>query len=229
MTKYETADDIAAATHAMVAQLDGYARPAAHGLGVATKAPSGAILDVSFPNPNLHTASFFAAASATVSGYRSTTATAELSAGQVDELLALVSPAGAYEGVAHPNLEMLASARTMLDLPAPLGGTRIAVVAAIADLDDPPLDAIDAYLRLHLLSHCLVPPHGVNLDGVFGKLTNCVWTNLGPFEVEGFDLRRAQLRALGHDVLVHGLDKFPRMTDYVTPAGVRIADANACG
>lgn len=224
MTSFETADDIAAATAAMVAKLDGYATPAAHGIGVATKGPSGAILDVSFPHPNLASAPF-AAAVAMVTGFRAATATAELTTAQVDQLLETVRPAGALAG-GHPNLATLESASSMLELPEPLGGDRVVVAAAIAQLDDAPIDAVDAYLRLHLLSHRLVPPHGVNLDGVFGKLTNCVWTSVGPFEVDGFDLRRAELRAQGHDVLVHGLDKFPRMTDYVIPAGVRIADAN---
>ena len=105
-------------------------------------------------------------------------------------------------------------------------GEKIVVVCFIAAPTDEPVDAVDAYLRLHLLSARLVQPHGIDLTGIFGQLTNCVWTNLGPFEVEGFNVKRAQLQAEGINILVHGLDKFPRMTDYVIPAGVRIADAN---
>jgi 2,3,4,5-tetrahydropyridine-2-carboxylate N-succinyltransferase len=112
----------------------------------------------------------------------------------------------------------------MLDADAPLGGERLVVASFIGSLDDAPIDPVDAYLRLHLLSTRLVAPHGLSVDGIFGKLTNVVWTNLGPFEVEGFDLRRGQLRAMGHTVVVNGVDKFPRMLDYVTPSGVRIAD-----
>ncbi len=88
------------------------------------------------------------------------------------------------------------------------------------------MDTHDAWLRLHLISHRLVRPHGTNLDGVFGQLTNVVWTSAGPCAVEGFEATRVRLRqAYGH-VSVYGVDKFPRMTDYVLPAGVRVADAD---
>ena len=99
------------------------------------------------------------------------------------------------------------------------------VVTTEVDLDAAPGDAADAYLRLHLLSHCLVQPNTVNLDGLFGVLTNVVWTTEGPCAVEGFELTRAALKARG-PVQVLGIDKFPRMTDYVVPPGVRIADAD---
>ncbi|MCU1358164.1 MAG: transferase [Acidimicrobiales bacterium] len=103
---------------------------------------------------------------------------------------------------------------------------RAAVVTFIDDLDDAPTDAHDVYLRLHLLSHRLVRPNTINLDGVFGLLANVVWTNLGPCAVEGFEHTRLRLRAAGHQVTVFGVDKFPRMVDYVVPAGVRIAEAD---
>ena len=101
------------------------------------------------------------------------------------------------------------------------------VVRTEIDLDRPPVDAADAYLRLHLLSHRLVEPHGQNLDGVFGVLANVVWTDRGPCAVDGFEDTRLRLRAAsGTPVTVLGIDKFPRMVDYVVPAGVRIADAD---
>ncbi len=103
---------------------------------------------------------------------------------------------------------------------------RAAVVTFIDDLAAPPVDAHDAYLRLHLLSHRLVKPHGQNLDGVFGLLANVVWTNFGPCAVDGFEQTRMRLRGAGHHVTVLGIDKFPRMVDYVVPSGVRIADAD---
>ncbi|MBL3940256.1 2,3,4,5-tetrahydropyridine-2,6-dicarboxylate N-succinyltransferase, partial [Bacteroides thetaiotaomicron] len=80
-------------------------------------------------------------------------------------------------------------------------------------------------LRLHLLSHRLVKPHGQNLDGIFGLLTNVVWTNFGPCLPAGFELTRAKLQARG-PVVVYSVDKFPRMVDYVLPTGVRIGDAD---
>jgi 2,3,4,5-tetrahydropyridine-2,6-dicarboxylate N-succinyltransferase len=101
----------------------------------------------------------------------------------------------------------------------------IVVRTVIASLDDKPADTYDAYLRLHLLSHRLIPPHGASLDGIFGVLPNVVWTNFGPCAVEGFETTRARLRRRGA-VAVYGIDKFPRMVDYVTPTGVRIADAD---
>jgi 2,3,4,5-tetrahydropyridine-2-carboxylate N-succinyltransferase len=105
-------------------------------------------------------------------------------------------------------------------------GVRTVVVrTAIATLADPPVDASDVYLRLHLLSHRLVAPHEVNLDGQFGLLANVVWTDRGPCAVPGFELARMRMRAR-RPVTVYGVDKFPRMVDYVVPSGVRIADAD---
>jgi 2,3,4,5-tetrahydropyridine-2,6-dicarboxylate N-succinyltransferase len=107
----------------------------------------------------------------------------------------------------------------------PRRGIRAQVVHVVIDLDTPPADPSDAYLRLHLLSHRLVQPNTINLDGIFGVLSNVVWTNFGPCEVEGFERTRLRLRESG-PVQVFGVDKFPRMTDYVVPSGVRIADAD---
>jgi 2,3,4,5-tetrahydropyridine-2-carboxylate N-succinyltransferase len=101
----------------------------------------------------------------------------------------------------------------------------VAVRTGTTDLTEPPADAYDVYLRLHLLSTRLVQPHGCNLDGIFGLLTNVVWTNHGPCRVEGFAATRLRLRARG-SVTVYGVDKFPRMVDYVIPAGVRIGDGD---
>ncbi|WP_347956003.1 2,3,4,5-tetrahydropyridine-2,6-dicarboxylate N-succinyltransferase [Gordonia aichiensis] len=105
------------------------------------------------------------------------------------------------------------------------GVRTVAVRTVIADLSVAPVDAHDVYLRLHLLSHCLIAPHRANLDGQFGLLSNVVWTNFGPCAVDGFETVRARLRARGH-VTVYSIDKFPRMVDYVTPKGVRIGDAD---
>ena len=102
---------------------------------------------------------------------------------------------------------------------------RQSVVRTVSDLGAPPVDAADAYLRLHLLSHRLVRPHGVDLSGIFGLLAVVVWTNHGPCSAEDFERTRLRLRRRGR-VEVYGIDKFPRMTDYVVPVGVRIADAD---
>ena len=107
----------------------------------------------------------------------------------------------------------------------PARRVRTEVVLVAIDLSEPPRDVPDAYLRLHLLSHRLVRPHGQNLDGIFGILTNVAWTSAGPCPVDDFEATRLRLRGQG-PVQVFGVDKFPRMTDYVVPSGVRIADAD---
>jgi len=107
----------------------------------------------------------------------------------------------------------------------PARRVRTEVVVVEIDLDAPPDAASDAYLRLHLLSHRLVRPHEADLSGVFGVLANVVWTDRGPCPVDGFEETRLRLRADG-PVQVLGVDKFPRMVDYVLPTGVRIADAD---
>lgn len=133
-------------------------------------------------------------------------------------------------GVAAEQLRAVENADSTLTEIAASGtdadrGTEQKVVFVQIHLDEAPADTADAYLRLHLFSHRLVQPNSINLDGVFGKLPNVVWTNFGPAAVEGFELTRAKLRRRGA-VTVYGIDKFPRMVDYVVPTGVRIADAD---
>ncbi|HEY4608939.1 MAG TPA: 2,3,4,5-tetrahydropyridine-2,6-dicarboxylate N-succinyltransferase, partial [Ilumatobacteraceae bacterium] len=99
-------------------------------------------------------------------------------------------------------------------------GVDIGVVAVRAELDSPPTTATDLYLRLHLLSNRLCKPRTINLDGLFGMLNNVAWTNLGPVPVDEVDAVRWRLRHDGQVLTVHGLDKLPRMTDYVVPSGV---------
>lgn len=127
--------------------------------------------------------------------------------GEVDESATAPEELGALEGTDVPR------------------GVRLEVRRVLIDLDAAPSDVSDAYLRLHLLSHCLVRPNSINLDGIFGALPNVVWTNHGPCAVDDFEATRLRLRARG-PVQVFGVDKFPRMTDYVVPRGVRIADAD---
>jgi 2,3,4,5-tetrahydropyridine-2,6-dicarboxylate N-succinyltransferase len=160
-----------------------------------------------------------------------------------------VSTAPRREGASGTGLATLAADGTVLDtwFPAPAlgpdaedvagdlaplagsddarGVTTVVVRTAIESLADPAVDAHDVYLRLHLLSHRLIAPREANLTGIFGLLANVVWTDRGPCAVPGFETTRARLRASGH-VTVYGVDKFPRMVDYVVPTGVRIADAD---
>ncbi|MBI5105096.1 MAG: 2,3,4,5-tetrahydropyridine-2,6-dicarboxylate N-succinyltransferase [Solirubrobacterales bacterium] len=108
-----------------------------------------------------------------------------------------------------------------------LRGVRLVpVVTVIEDLQAPPADVHDAYLRLHLLSHRVVAPNTINLDGLFGVLPNNAWTNRGPVDPAVLDQVRLRARALDRPLAVTSVDKFPRMTDYVVPPGVRVADAD---
>ena len=128
------------------------------------------------------------------------------------------APVLGSDAVAPEGLEKLAGED------AARGVTR-EVVTRVIDLDAAPVDASDVYLRLHLLSSRLVAPHGLSLEGQFGLLANVVWTSRGPCAIEGFEATRLRLLAEG-PVAVYGVDKFPRMVDYVLPSGVRIADAD---
>jgi 2,3,4,5-tetrahydropyridine-2-carboxylate N-succinyltransferase len=175
-------------------------------VGIATFTPDGRVLDTWYPEPLLGSTEG-ALRLAEELGHTGGGATYELSRGQGLDALRV-------------DLQQLTAADELRKV------RRAAVVTFIDDLQAPPVDAHDAYLRLHLLSHRLVRPHGCNLDGVFGLLSNVVWTNHGPCAVEGFELVRMRLRAAGHTVTVLGVDKFPRMVDYVVPTGVRIADAD---
>jgi 2,3,4,5-tetrahydropyridine-2,6-dicarboxylate N-succinyltransferase len=179
--------------------------PGAWGVGLATVTGDGRVLDTWYPAPALAPADEIARMAA--SHHAQEPGTAHLDPAAASEMLG-IDVAGACGHDARRGVD------------------RVPVATFIAGVDDPPVDAHDAYLRLHLLSHRLVPPHGANLDGVFGLLSNVVWTTVGPCAVDDFERTRLALRAAGADVQVFGLDKFPRMIDYVVPAGVRIADAD---
>jgi 2,3,4,5-tetrahydropyridine-2-carboxylate N-succinyltransferase len=106
-------------------------------------------------------------------------------------------------------------------------GVRVeTVITQIADLSAPPRDTADVYLRLHLLSHRLVQPRTINLEGVFGLLPNVAWTTGGPVALDELEATRIRARSRSQHVTVLSVDKFPRMVDYVVPSGVRIADAD---
>lgn len=155
----------------------------ASGVGLATLAEDGTVLDVWYPQPVLG------------------------------------------EAAGDSGAETLVTELAALAAPDALRSVTQEVVTTSSRLDEAPTDAADAYLRLHLLSHRLVQPNTINLDGIFGLLANVVWTNFGPCAVNAFETTRLRLRSRGA-VVVYGVDKFPRMVDYVMPSGVRIADAD---
>jgi 2,3,4,5-tetrahydropyridine-2-carboxylate N-succinyltransferase len=150
--------------------------------------------------------------------------------------LATLTSDGRVLDVLYPQPALGAAPQDFADATGPLAAAaghddlrdvRIETVATvIADLDAPPADVPDAYLRLHLLSHRLARPHGINLDGLFGVLPNVAWTSLGPVDPATLTETRLRARAAGITLNVTSVDKFPRMTDYVVPSGVRIGDAD---
>jgi len=216
----EVSDTVAA----LEAELDGYVAPHAFAVGVATIGPSGNVLDVAFPHVNCDESWGTAVVLADATGHRDGTASYQLDAETLDRAVSSLTELATGDGP-HTNLD----AWTLCGQTAAhtaLGGDRVVVACLIDNLYQPPVDAIDAYLRLHLLSHRKMIPNSMNLNGVFGQLNTVVWTNLGPFEPDGFEMKRIALRAEGHHVEVKLVDKFPRMLDYVVPPGVRIANAN---
>ena len=118
--------------------------------------------------------------------------------------------------------------RNTLASPAHDARRGVEIIAVVTEIDTAvaPQDAADVYLRLHLLSHRLAKPRTLNLDGAFGLLANVAWTSIGPVALDVVEEVREALRRKGEHLTVHGVDKFPRMTDYVVPTGVRIADAS---
>ncbi len=216
----------------------GYQRPAAFALGIATygitdplhptEIGDGAkILDTWYPVVNHGENYGSAAVWAEITGHLAGAATYTLDVDALDRALAAFAPF-AGDGKRHANIEVLSAARALLLRPKTdaIASPQRVVITFIGDLDHKPADAHDVYLRLHLLSHRKVRPHGLNLDGVFGLLNNTVWSDHGAFDPGTFDDIRLHARALGVTLHVHALDKFPRLTDYVLPSGVRIADAN---
>jgi 2,3,4,5-tetrahydropyridine-2-carboxylate N-succinyltransferase len=124
---------------------------------------------------------------------------------------------------AYPDLDAELGMRDQHD---PVRNVTIRPIRLTIDVDAKPESAADAYVRLHLLSNRLATPHSINMDGIFGALTNVVWTNLGPVAVAEIDDVRLRVKQSGQVLHVHGVDKFPRMVDYVIPSGVRIADGS---
>ncbi|QEC48974.1 2,3,4,5-tetrahydropyridine-2,6-dicarboxylate N-succinyltransferase [Baekduia soli] len=167
-------------------------------VGLATATPDGRILDAYYVAPRLGTGGAPDGATAGTHPLHITRAT-DLGG-------------GAFAAAARPD--------ALRDV------TVTAVLTVVEDLQAAPADVHDAYLRLHLLSHRLVAPNTINLTGVFAVLPNVAWTNRGPVDLEALDAVRLRARALDRPLSVTSVDKFPRMTDYVVPAGVRIADAD---
>ena len=178
------------------------------GFGVATCNGKGDWLEVYYPQPLFKPAAEVAAAVAEVLKLSGGNHAIALDPAQLQPLADKLSASGAAEQAQI--LQQLANSQRPL-------------VATVLYSDDAPQSVPEAYLKLHLLSHRLVKPHETKLDGIFGKLVNVAWTNQGAIDLEELPQRQLEARLKGELLDVDCVDKFPKMTNYVVPRGVRIA------
>lgn len=203
-----------------------YRKPLAFGIGIATVSRSGNLLDTFFPLPNYRNNFGSAAVMAEVVGHLSGTASYQIQVGQLADMLDYFRPFEG-DGIVHSNIDTIkAVLNTVQGCMEKHGAIRVPVVSFVAEPEDDqgPQGVPDTYLRLHLLSHRLVKPNEIKLDGIFGKLPNVAFTNEGPVAIEDLPNRRLDAMMRKHPLHITGVDKFPRMIDYVVPNGVRIAD-----
>ncbi len=176
-------------------------------IGVGTKDSAGNWLEVFYPNPALNPDAGLLAPALAALGYAGGNMVIEPDQEQLARFLESC-PAALADG-----LDQLASSNRP-------------VVAVVLETDDKPASVPEGYLKLHLLSHRLVKPHGLNLDGLFAVLPNVAWTSHGAIAIDELEERQLQTRLTGDTIDVQSVDKFPKMTNYVVPKGVRIADTS---
>ncbi|ENM5826465.1 2,3,4,5-tetrahydropyridine-2,6-dicarboxylate N-succinyltransferase [Vibrio metoecus] len=181
------------------------------GLATATKNRDGKIIEAFFPTPILAPSDALVAALAPFAGYQEGNQALEITAAQSAELAAVFA--------AHQQAASAAFADKAANANQPL-------VLVILASDDKPQSVAEGYLKLQLISHRLVKPHGTVLDGIFGLLHNIAWTNEGPIDLPELADRQIEARLAGRVLTVDCVDKFPKMVDYVVPAGIRIADTS---
>lgn len=183
----------------------------AFGLGVGTKSAKGEWLEVYYNQPLLNADDALIGAVAAKIGYQGGNAAIEIDPAQLKDLEA------AFLSV---------DAKAQAEVAEVLAGTHQPLVVTLLETDAAPASTAEVYLKLALLSHRLVKPHGLNLAGMFGLLPNVAWTSEGAIAVDELPRRQLLARAQGRTLSVNSVDKFPKMTDYVVPAGVRIGDAS---
>lgn len=216
---------------AVVAEIQsrkGYVPAQAFAIGLAHIGRTGNTLSVRFPhvnyNENPGSAAIFNEIASGGSG--DSAVCVSLNSDQMNLLAIAFAPFN--DGGDHPNIDAIKAVATMSRSIVPFDGHVEPVLVFIRDLQNPPTSAADAYLRLHLLSHCKIKPDATMFNGVFGQLTNCAWTREeGPVEASHFTKLNMEYMAInGVPLMVDAIDRFPKMTDFVVPPGVRIADAN---
>lgn len=198
-----------------------YQKPLAFAIGVATLDSKGNQLDAYFPAPNFQANYGAAAIISKVLGHTHGTNSYVVSQLQLAEMLSYFTPF-TNDGKRHANIEAL----QLMQKISAKNKQVVASFIAPAPVDAGPQSVSDSYLRLHLLSHRLVKPHGINLNGIFKVLPNVAWTSEGAISIDDLSRRNIEARISGNAITVHSVDKFPRMVDYVVPSGVRIADAS---
>ena len=177
------------------------------GLGIGTKNSKGDWLDTYFPAPMYQPSESLVAELRSLVNLDSGNQTLELTS----EQLAALSKS--------TDTQVSATASSLTN-------SKQAAVLVIIETDDTATSTPEVYLKLHLLSHRLVKPHGINLNGIFALLPNVAWTNKGPIDLSELAAKQLAARCAGEFLEVKSVDKFPQMTDYVVPSGVRIADAS---
>lgn len=181
------------------------------GFGTVTKNRDGKIIEAFFPTPLLNPADALVEAIATLVGYTEGNQAIEISAAQSAALAAVFAAQGdtanaSFAGKAAQSEQPL--------------------VLVVLATDEKPQSIAEGFLKLQLISNRLVLPHGTVLDGIFGLLHNIAWTNKGPIDLPELTERQIEARLAGEVISVDCVDKFPKMVDYVVPAGVRIADTS---
>ena len=179
----------------------------AFGVGHATRSRAGKMLDVYFPAPVLRPT----AAVAAVLRSRLCAGVSAVAAAQTADLGRALAEVGADDAAR--------ACSRLAEFDAPL-------TVVVLESDHAIQSTAEAYLKLQLLSHRKTLPNTLNLDGIFAQLPNVAWTSGGPLDVDEVEAALMDARRSGRHLTVHGVDKFPRMTDYVVPTGVRIADAS---
>ncbi|MDE1323758.1 2,3,4,5-tetrahydropyridine-2,6-dicarboxylate N-succinyltransferase [Vibrio aestuarianus] len=179
--------------------------------GTATKNRDGKIIEAFFPAPVLNPSDEFVSALAQIAGYSEVNQAIEISATQSAQLATAFADNGDSQNAAFADKA---------------ANSEQPLVLVILAADAQPQSVAEGFLKLQLISHRLVQPHGTVLDGIFGLLHNIAWTNEGPIDLPELADRQIEARLAGRALTVDCIDKFPKMVDYVVPTGIRIADTS---
>lgn len=212
---------------AQIRARDEFRQPLAWGIGYARHDAAGNVLDCRFPVVNINEENQgVAGLLVNELGFPNDNGSDTLVYEKLSNMLEALT-CFRNDGNSHPNLDALDHLNAIIRGIGPGYGRGHSIVAVyVYDLDQAPTSTEEAYFRLHLLSHRKVRPHGLNLDGVFSLLPNNLWTSVGPVDPADIMFTRGEVQARGEHLQVYSQDRLPRMTDYVNPEGVRIADAD---